>query len=152
MDAETRFKRLQQIPTVKWAMTPFPHFIREGDGIEQALELMRQQDIRHLPVQREGDLVGIVTERDIQIAESMSSGAEARLLRVADVCAYEPYVVDVGDRLDGVLVEMAERKIGSVLVVKQGKLAGIFTATDACRAFGDFLRAVFPDGSGDEAA
>ncbi len=151
MQSQTR--RPQQIPTVKWAMTPFPWFIRVSDGIEQALELMRQQDIRHLPVQREGELVGIVTERDIQLAQSMSEGSGGgRRLHVEDVCAFEPYVVDVGDRLDGVLVEMARRKIGSALVVKQGKLAGIFTATDACRAFGDFLRAMFPDGSGDEAA
>ncbi|MDJ0851279.1 MAG: CBS domain-containing protein [Myxococcota bacterium] len=145
-------KRPQHIPTVKWAMTPFPWFSRPSDDIEQALELMREQDIRHLPVQREGELVGIVTQRDIQLAQTMSAGSGGRRLRVEDVCAFEPYVVDVGDRLDGVLVEMARRKIGSALVVKQGKLAGIFTATDACRAFGDFLRAMFPDGSGDEAA
>lgn len=133
-------------------MTPFPWFIRTSDGIEQALELMREQDIRHLPVQHDGELVGIVTQRDIELAQTMSAGAGGRRLRVEDVCAFEPYVVDVGDRLDGVLVEMARRKIGSALVVKQGKLAGIFTATDACRAFGDFLRAMFPDGPGDEAA
>lgn len=147
-----RPKRPQQIPSVGWAMTPFPWFIQVDDRIEQAVSLMREQDIRHLPVTRDGELVGIVTERDIQLAESMAAGSSGRELLVRDVCAFEPYVVDIGDRLDGVLLEMAGRRIGSALVVKQGKLAGIFTATDACRAFGDFLRAMFPKGTGNEAA
>jgi acetoin utilization protein AcuB len=133
-------------------MTPFPWFIQVDDRIEQAVSLMREQDIRHLPVTRDGELVGIVTERDIQLAESMAADSSGRKILVREVCAFEPYVVDIGDRLDGVLLEMARRRIGSALVVKQGKLAGIFTATDACRAFGDFLRAMFPKGPGNEAA
>ena len=42
--------------------------------------------------------------------------------------------------------------IGSALVVKGGKLAGIFTMTDACRSFGEFLRSIFPDTGKDSAA
>jgi hypothetical protein len=47
---------------------------------------------------------------------------------------------------------MARHHIGSVLVVKRKKLAGIFTVTDACRSYGEFLRAMFPDPPDDEAA
>jgi hypothetical protein len=47
---------------------------------------------------------------------------------------------------------MAEYHIGSALILKQGKLVGIFTATDACRCFGEYLRALFPDDTGNDAA
>jgi hypothetical protein len=42
--------------------------------------------------------------------------------------------------LDIVLEQMASRHAGSVLVTRGGQLAGIFTATDACRAFCAHLR------------
>ena len=40
--------------------------------------------------------------------------------------------VTLGDR---VLLHMADEHIGCALVVKDGRLAGIFTTTDACRVF-----------------
>ncbi len=145
--------RPDHIPAVKWAMTPFPWFIHAQDRLPRAVEVMREQGIRHLPVTRDGRLVGVVTERDIQLAESMRPDpGEREALSVEDVAALDPYVVDIGERLDRVLLEMAERRIGSALVVKHGKLAGILTASDACRAFGEFLQAMFPDGSSDEVA
>ena len=133
-------------------MTPFPWFIEVDDRLVRAKQVMREQDIRHLPVTRDGDLVGVVTQRDIELAESITpEPAQREALRVEDVSVLEPYVVDIGDRLDHVLLEMAKRRIGSALVTRQGKLAGIFTVTDACRAFGEFLRSMFPEGP-DEAA
>ncbi len=55
--------------------------------------------------------------------------------------APESYVVDAQTPLDEVLDHMASHRIGSALVTSNGELAGIFTATDACRAFAEFLRA-----------
>jgi hypothetical protein len=46
---------------------------------------------------------------------------------------------------------MAEHCLDSALVVKDGRLAGIFTVSDACRQFGRLLRSLFPPG-GDDAA
>ena len=50
------------------------------------------------------------------------------------------------------LLEMAKRHLGSVLVMRRGRLAGIFTATDACHAFGEFIRERYPPPHGDDAA
>ena len=38
---------------------------------------------------------------------------------------------------------MADRKIGTAVVVRAGKLAGIVTATDVCRALADALESRF---------
>lgn len=145
-------KKPDHIPSVMAVMTPFPWFIEIEDRLQRAVEVMAAHDIRHLPVTRDGQLVGVVSERDIQLVESGAESGARDALRVRDACVLDAYVVDVGEPLDGVLLEMARRHIGSTLVVKHGKLAGILTVTDACRAFGEFLRACFPPDDGDEAA
>jgi hypothetical protein len=42
---------------------------------------------------------------------------------------------------------MAKRRIGSVLVQRKGKLAGILSAIDVCRILGEYLEMLFPRGS-----
>ena len=64
----------------------------------------------------------------------------------------QPYVVDVSTRLDGVLEHMATHHVGSALVTKHGRLAGIFTAMGACRVYCEHLRRLFPPTTGDDAA
>lgn len=145
-------KKPDRIPSVMAVMTPFPWFIHIEDSLGRAVEVMAEHDIRHLPVTREGQLVGVVSERDVQLVQSGTDPAQREALQVRDACVLDAYVVDVGEPLDQVLIEMARRHIGSTLVVRHGKLAGILTVTDACRAFGEFLRACFPQDDGDEAA
>jgi CBS domain-containing protein len=52
----------------------------------------------------------------------------------------DAYIVDLETPLDEVLDHMAANQIGSAIVTRQGKLAGVFTTTDACRSFAEFLR------------
>ena len=145
-------RRIDRIPLVKSVMTPFPWYIDVDDGLSHAREVMGQHDIRHLPVTEKGELVGIITERDIGLVESARLSAQERdALKVRDACTQDVFVVDLGEPLDRVLLEMADRRIGSALVVKRGKLAGILTATDACRCFGEWLRATFSRGGGEAA-
>ena len=58
---------------------------------------------------------------------------------------------ELTERLDRVLLAMSRSHLGSALVVKRGKLVGIFTTSDACRIFGECLRNLFPNDD-DEAA
>jgi len=146
-------RRPDRIPQIKSVMTPFPWHVVPGDALAQAKALMREHDIRHLPVMEADALVGIVTDRDIGLVESVvGQSGDVTSLVVRDVGIRDAYVVDLTAPLDRVLTEMAERHIDSALVVKNGRLAGIFTATDACERFGEFLRWVYaPAGGGDAA-
>ncbi len=133
-------------------MTPFPWKVRLDDSLSHATAVMRERNIRHLPVTDGDQLVGIVTERDIGLVENaVRDSRESGSLKVRDACELDAYVVDLSAPLDRVLADMAERHIGSVLVVKRGKLAGIFTSSDACHHFGRFLTLFF-DSGGDDAA
>lgn len=128
-------------PALKAVMTPFPYAIAIDATVEDARHLMREHDVRHLPVIDGQRLAGIVSDRDLRMLFCAANIAE---FRVRDIHVPEPYVVDLETPLEGVLATMAERQIGAALVTRHGKLAGIFTAVDACRCFQEFLQEVFP--------
>ena len=66
-------RKPDRIPPVKWAMTPFPWFIHIEDRLTRAKEVMEEQGIRHLPVTEGGELVGVLTSRDISLLESATA-------------------------------------------------------------------------------
>ena len=135
-----------KIPSLKSVMTPFPWFIHIEDRLGRAAEVMAERDIRHLPVTQDGRLVGVLAERDLQLVMGSVASPEQRAgLTVRDACVLDAYVVETSEPLDRVLLTMARRHIGSALVVKNGKLAGIFTVSDACRCFAELLGSLFPE-------
>jgi len=136
-------RQMERIPPIKAVMTPFPHSVGIDDSIGTARKVMSEQAIRHLAVTEEGRLVGVVSAREIELA------SRARVVR--DTKLAGAYVVELTERLDRVLIAMAKSHLGSALVVKRGKLVGIFTTSDACRVFGECLRNLFPNDD-DEAA
>ena len=134
-------------------MTPFPYFVEVSDSLVHARELMVVHRIRHLPVQERGLLVGILTDRDLKRALDPDLGLKPKEeLLVSDVFEPDAYVVDGGEPLDTVLDYMAEHHIGSALVTKGKKLAGILTATDACRLLSQHLRSLGPPTTSDDVA
>jgi acetoin utilization protein AcuB len=141
-----------RLPNVLTAMTPFPYAVDVGDGVEVARSMMREHDIHHLPVLREGKLDGVVSGHDIEVTRGVLARQTVAVeLTVEALYTREPYVVEVDARLDEVVEEIARRRIGSALVTKHGKLAGILTTRDVCNALVALLRES-PDDSGDDAA
>lgn len=130
-------------------MTPFPFSIDVDAPLAEAHAFLRQRQIRHLPVTEHDRLAGILTDRDIKLALGPDLGSPPeRELRVRDIYQPESYVVDASAPLDEVAATMAERRIGSAMVTRGGKLVGIFTTTDACHALARVLREQATGGSG----
>ena len=146
--------RAERIPAIKAVMTPFPYSVNIDDAISCAEEIMRLHGVRHVPVEEEGEIVGIATQRDIGHLVNPALDAQGRgRIRVRQICVRDPYIVNLEERLDRVLLQMVERHLGSALVVRKGKLVGIFTVTDACRVLAQVLHSRFgPSGGGDSAA
>lgn len=143
---------MRRIPTIKSLMTPFPYSVEAEASLEEARAMMMEHGIHHLPVTHDGGLVGVVTGRDLGLAlDAKLRPAADDGLTVGDVCT-TPYVVETDERLDNVLLHMADQRIDAAVVLKDGRLAGIFTGTDACRGFGELLRQELPGGDGDQAA
>ncbi len=64
---------------------------------------------------------------------------DPRKVLVSEAMTQDPYVVSPDAALDEVVSTMGESKIGSAVVTQNGKVVGIFTTVDACRAFSDLL-------------
>lgn len=123
--------------TIEAMMTPFPHCIHSGMPLKTARALMRKYEIRHLPVQLAGHLVGVLTDRDLKLGASFDH--ESKLM-VEDVMTPDPYTVRPDDSIGVVATEMAQRKYGCAIVQdERDKVIGIFTATDALKLLGEIL-------------
>jgi len=128
---------MKKIPAIKTVMTPFPYSVEQEAKVEAALTIMDAHAIHHLPVTKDGELAGVISSRDIRRRKEHDGDTA---LAVSDVMSSDTYTVDLSERLDSVLHRMAEHHLGSVIVTRKGKLAGIFTHVDACAAFAEFLR------------
>ena len=141
---------MKTMPRIGTVMTPFPYSLGPEDSLDTARRLMAKHRIRHLPMMVGGSPAGVVTDQDMRRAAA-APGPDAPS-RLGDLSRSEACEVDISTPLDLVLGEMAGRLVDSALVLKGGKLVGIFTATDACRVFAEFLRREAPSPDGESAA
>lgn len=119
-------------------MTFLPKTIEHDQTIAQAKDIMKKIHIRHLPVLKNGKLIGILTDRDIALIQQFFM-AEPEKVRVEEACSPEHYSTTPDAPLNEVVSYMAEHKLSSALIVDNGKLVGIFTEIDAFRAIADLL-------------
>lgn len=144
---------MRHIPAIKSVMTPFPYSVDINASLFDARKFMGEHNIRHLPVTDEERLVGIISERDIKAYLGMDFDSSKELqIKVRNVKLEGPYIVDLNERLDIVLQKLSDEHIDAVLVTRNGKLAGVFTMTDACRSFAEYLREQFGPAGGNDAA
>lgn len=130
---------MKMMPLIQKFMTPMPHTIDAASALTQANERMTHNGIRHLPVTKQGVLVGVVSDRDVALAASHFASETKRT--VEDVMIPKPYVVRPDAPLDRVVGEMADKKYGSALIEQEnGKIVGIFTAVDGLRVLHEVLR------------
>ena len=124
--------------TVEQFMTRTPHTIGQDGSLAAAHRLMREHGIRHLPVVEAGKLVGIVSQRDLHLIETLSF-VDPEKVPVSDAMTEDVEVVEPTALLREVAAGMAEKKIGSVVVMKGAWVVGIFTTVDALRALAVLL-------------
>ncbi|MBK8264456.1 MAG: CBS domain-containing protein [Nannocystis sp.] len=120
-------------------MTPAPFSIGRAQTMVEAARRMREHRIRHLPVLEGGIVVGIVSDRDLAMVESLP-GVDPAAVTVAEAMTAEPYAISPETPLVEVVEALAEHKIGTAVVMENGRLVGIFTVIDALRAFAARLR------------
>lgn len=125
-------------PTIESFMTPQPMTIGQEQTLETAASKMRELKIRHLPVLHGGRIVGIVTERDVALVETLPD-VDPATVRVEEAMTAEPYLVEPHAALADVARTMAEHKYGAAVVAQGGKVVGVFTTVDACRALASVL-------------
>ncbi len=135
---------------VRERMTRRPVTISPETPISEALDLMRREKVRRLPVlDREGRLVGIVLEKDLLYASpspatSLSIYEMQYLLSkltVAEVMSRRVITVDEITPLEEAARIMADHRIGGLPVMRGDQLVGIITETDLFKVFLEMLGA-----------
>jgi acetoin utilization protein AcuB len=119
--------------------TPNPITATTHSRVEELARVMKDHGIRHLPIFDGDNLVGIVSERDLKVVQGLKA-LEKIHITAADIMSPNPITVDATTPLDEVALEMAEKKIGSVLVSDGDEFLGIFTLTDALNALIETVR------------
>ncbi len=122
---------------IKSFMITDPITTTEDASIEEAIELMKNNSIRHLPVVSEGKMLkGFVTLADLRtgLIPSMLAG-----LTLADLMIRDPITVDPESDIELAAQLIYKYKIGGMPVVKKGRLVGIITESDLLRAFIDMM-------------
>ena len=146
-------KKYKKIPYVGSVMTPFPYFVDTDNEVGEVERLMGEHQIHHVPVQQNGRVVGIVSERDLyHLGDRFLPIADRARIRARDIMAYDPYTVAFDTPLNEVALEMARRHAGSAIVLHHEKLAGILSATDICRILAEIFESEFSPDIGDDVA
>jgi acetoin utilization protein AcuB len=137
--------------SVKEWMSGDPVAIDADASALEALELMQDRGIRHLPVlDPKRKVVGVVSLEDLRAAlpfpiamrqpPNASDRETAREWRVGDVMSHAPVTLKEGDALAEAAERMADRRIGCLPIVDaDGRLAGMLTETDLLHALATLL-------------
>jgi acetoin utilization protein AcuB len=135
------------------------HMVKPRDTIEHARQLMLQHRINQMPVVLKGELVGIVTDRDLRDAypsvfdmaredgKRDSRLAHPEKIDVESVMSHNTLSIGPSETLVDAATLMRTERIGSLPVLEDGKLVGILTRSDVLAAF-----IAIESGNDDEAA
>ena len=126
---------------VRDVMTPGVTTLKRNEKLTLADDIMQLGRIRHLPVvddDDESELIGIVSQRDLlrgALAQALGYGEHGRrkmldTLLVKEVMATDVTTVNPGALLADAAKILADRKIGCLPVVDDGRLVGILTEGD----------------------
>lgn len=125
-------------------MTKHPLTIPQDESLSKAHRYMQEQKVRHLPVvNKDGDMVGVVTEDDLLKAEpsgvTLLSVWEIHSLldrvKVKDVMVRQVITTTEDMPIEDAAHLMLEHKIGCLPVLREGQLVGIITESDIFRTF-----------------
>jgi len=113
------------------------------DSLWIVKEIMEFGDTRHLPVVRLGELVGVVSQRDLlraSLSNVMGLPANEQKVflegvKISEVMSTPPISIDRNETVQGAARTMAQKKIGCLPVLDGGKLIGIVTETDVLEYF-----------------
>lgn len=123
---------------VRAIMTPNPIAAAPETPLPVVYQLMKRYEVRHLPILEHGELVGILTERDLREARPFLE-EPVRLWEVAYQVANRPardlmrapvYSIEATGSVEQAADMMQRHRIGALPIMEHGTLVGIVTVTD----------------------
>ncbi|MCF8067067.1 MAG: CBS and ACT domain-containing protein [Desulfobacterales bacterium] len=128
---------------VKNWMTAPAITLEQSDSMEKAIKLLKQHNVRMLPVMVKEKLCGIITDRDIKRASASDATTldihELLFLlskiKIKDIMTKNPIVIPYNHTIEEAAALLLENRIsGAPVIGPDNKIAGIITQTDIFRA------------------
>ncbi|KMY30129.1 acetoin utilization protein AcuB [Lysinibacillus xylanilyticus] len=134
---------------VEEIMNDEPYTLAPTNTVVEALKLMREKKVRHLPVvDEEYHVLGVITERDIKEALPSSLRDEPNTpvfnAKVEEIMVKNPLVGHPLDFVEEVALTFYESRVGCLPIVSGGKLVGIVTTTDLLYTYIELTGATEP--------
>jgi len=128
-------------------MTSNVQTVDVGRRLLDVVLLMRSTGFRHIPILDEGQVVGVISDRDVgrftpSMLVPMPQQDYNRVFEetpIAKVMKRHPHTIGADAPLAFAAKTMIEHKLGCLLVMDDGTFAGILTVRDMLRALGDTL-------------
>lgn len=138
--------------TVNDLMTVTPLTITSATPLRQVIYLMQREGIRQIPVVDNGELVGIITDRDVRLAvdspvvsQDMPHRKDIIEKFTAETCMTpDPMTVTPEMSAYAVAEMLATYKFGSFPVMDKGTLVGIITVSDYLTFFAGLEKRLEP--------
>jgi len=118
--------------SIRDVMTSDPSTVEASATVEEAAQLMDKEDIGNVLVVENGEVQGIVTDRDIVVRViAKGNGPDAS---VREACTTDVEVLSPDDSIDDALKKMEQANVRRLPVVEDGKPVGIVALGDLAQA------------------
>ena len=115
--------------TVRDVMTPDVETATSSQMLHDAAQMMRSGDFGSIPVVDAGQLVAVLTDRDI-VVRAVAEGLDPTTVPVGQVASPDPVTVAPEQELEDALEIMAHYQVRRLPVVEQGVLVGVLSQAD----------------------
>lgn len=114
---------------VRDVMTAAPVALQAGQPVTEAAKAMREYGIGDVIVVDDGNLKGLLTDRDI-VVRAIAADRDPQTTPVGEICSPDLVTVGADDDLDTAVREMGERGVRRIPVVDNGQPVGIVSVGD----------------------
>jgi CBS domain-containing protein len=129
-------------------MTQNPLSATPRTTVFDAMRTLESEEIRHLPIVEDHELVGIISDRDLArfthaaVLNEPDFGKRRLQVPVSEIMSADPFTVAPDDDVDDAIDIMLENRVSAVPVVEgtEGRLVGIVSYVDVLRAARGSLR------------
>jgi CBS domain-containing protein len=131
-------KVMKKREPVSHIMTKDVYTVQEHDKLQEAVQIIRKNKIRHLPVLKGNEVSGIISRTDLNrltfgaLFENQEGADEAilEMLSIPQVMTSKPRTVKPDDAIKDVAEIFSKEEFHALPVVENGELKGIVTTTD----------------------
>lgn len=112
--------KTQKSQTIDQIMTKTPQIVEASEKVRTAATLMAKANIGAVIVTKEGEVCGILTDRDI-VVRCLANGGDCDEATVSEVCSQQLATLSAQDTVDNAIALMAKKAIRRIPVLDGGK-------------------------------